>query len=49
MEAERRASDRLDAAAAMQQRVLAAERTALQGLAVLSEKLAGQGESLASV
>lgn len=49
MEAERRASDRLDAAAAMQQRVLAAERTALQGLAVLSEKLAGQGDSLASV
>lgn len=46
--AEERAQARLDAALAMQRRVANAEREARRGLAVLSEKLAAQGESLGS-
>lgn len=49
LEAERRAVAALDDALALQARVAAAEREARQGLAVLSEKLAAQGESLSSI
>ena len=45
---ERQASEQLDAARAMQQRVYAAEQAARQGLAVLVEKYATQQESGAS-
>jgi hypothetical protein len=45
LEAEREAIERLDAARAMQARVHDAEQTARQGLAVMLQKLAAQGES----
>lgn len=48
-QAERRAQERLDEARALQGRVGAAEQEARNGLAVLSEKLHAQGESLGSI
>lgn len=48
-EAERRAVSALEQARALQGRVVAAEQEARKGLAVLSEKLAAQGESLGSI
>lgn len=48
LEAERQAIERLDAARAMQTRLCHAEQTARQGLAVMIEKLATQGELPAS-
>lgn len=44
-EAERRASEALEAALAMQERVRAAEQSARRGLTVLEEKLSGAGEN----
>lgn len=47
--AQRRAEEALEAALALRSRVVAAEQEARKGLAVLSEKLAAQGESLGSI
>lgn len=48
VEAERQAVQRLEAALAMQRRVLDAEQTARDGLATMREKLSDEGESLSA-